>query len=102
MSTGSRCSARRFLGVLALLAWASLSGCMHRYRSAIYLPCKAAEIKVSEEVYSPTEETWVASCRGRDYGCWATSEGNKVHYGCKAMRQSARRTPKSSAPDAGS
>jgi hypothetical protein len=43
----------------------------------------------------------VASCRGRDYGCWATAEGNKVRYGCKGMRQSARRATKGTA-DGGS
>lgn len=56
----------------------------------MYLPCKASQITVSEEVYSPTEETWVASCRGHDYGCRATSEGNKVVYACKAMRRSKK------------
>lgn len=75
------------LSALALLA----AACAHRARSAMYLPCRVREITVSEEVYTATEETWVATCKGRDYGCWATSEGNKVRYGCKAMRTAARR-----------
>jgi hypothetical protein len=87
MALGSRSSA----GWLALLALWGLAGCAHRARSAMYLPCKVKEITVSEEVYTATEDTWVATCKGHDYGCWASADGNKVRYGCKAMRQSARR-----------
>jgi hypothetical protein len=101
MSAGSHFSAPGLVSRIALLALAGLAGCAHRYRSALYLPCKPREITVSEEVYSANEETWVASCRGRDYGCWATAEGNKVRYGCKGMRQSARRATKGTA-DGGS
>jgi len=87
MASGSRTSLCRSAG-LALLA---LTGCAHRARSAVYLPCKVREITVSEEVYTANEETWVATCKGHDYGCWASAEGNKVRYGCKAMRKAARR-----------
>jgi hypothetical protein len=100
MSLGFRRLARRSAGWLALLTFAGLgAGCAHRARSAMYTPCKVREITVSEEVYTATEETWVATCKGRDYGCWAVADGNHVRYGCKAMRQSARREPR---PDAGS
>jgi hypothetical protein len=92
MSLGSTRPARRSAGGLALLALLGLgTGCAHRARSAVYLPCKVKEITVSEEVYTATEETWVATCKGRDYGCWAVADGNHVRYGCKAMRKSARR-----------
>jgi hypothetical protein len=91
--------------LLVWLALGALSGCAHRMRSSMYLPCKMREISVSEEVYGATEETWVASCKGHDYGCWATAQGNKVKYGCKAMRSSAKRTARNgnrAATDAGS
>jgi hypothetical protein len=91
MVFGSRSMASRAAGLLVLLTLLGLAGCAHRARSAAYLPCKVREITVSEEVYTATEETWVATCKGRDYGCWAVADGNKVRYGCKAMRQAARR-----------
>jgi hypothetical protein len=92
MAPGSRFSVGRWPGWLALLALAGFgAGCAHRARSAMYLPCKVREITVSEEVYTATEDTWVATCKGHDYGCWAVADGNKVRYGCKAMRKSARR-----------
>jgi|SRR5688500_8516585 hypothetical protein len=100
MSLGFRRPARRSAGRLALLALAGLgTGCAHRARSALYVPCKVREITVSEEVYTATEETWVATCKGHDYGCWAVADGNHVRYGCKAMRKSAHRERR---PDAGS
>jgi hypothetical protein len=91
MSQGLRFSALSWSGGILLVALLAQTGCAHRARSAMYLPCKVREITVSEEVYSATEDTWVASCKGHDYGCWATAEGNKVRYGCKAMRRSAKR-----------
>ncbi len=88
---GSRRASRRarWLAVgLALVAGSCTS--TRRLRSSLYVPCRAKEITVSAETSNPGEDTWIASCRGRDYACSATAVGNKVSYRCKPCASAAQ------------
>jgi hypothetical protein len=68
-------------------------------------PCRTQEIAISHETYGPTEETWVAECRGRRYACSTREVDRRLKHRCRlrepdASPELAATTDAGVAPDA--
>jgi hypothetical protein len=65
----------------------------HKSITAMRTPCKVREIEISDQVFEPTRETWIASCQGKRYACSTTGSERRVVYACKPIEDASSPPP---------
>ena len=80
---------KKFLALLILPVIGCSSSRSFKQISAGRIGCLPSEIEISQKDKSKTGETWVATCKGRQYVCSSqfTEEGVKNDINCAAKQR---------------